>query len=162
MSQQSTQETGQKRASFAGLVIAFAVLLLITSVILVLVALSAIPDQKTLMTPAAVAGTPVFAPEVEARVAAADPSKGAELFTRYACNACHSADNSAGPNVAGLGKRAATRRPHYSAAAYLYESITSPNAFVVPDYPAGVMLQNFKQAIPETDLYNLIAWLLLQ
>jgi hypothetical protein len=33
---------------------------------------------------------------------------------------------------------------------------------VVKDYPAGVMPQNFQQAIPEDQLYDLIAWLLTQ
>jgi cytochrome c2 len=135
------------------------VLLLVGFVVLAFSVLSSIPDQKHLMTPVVVTGTPGFAPDVETHVAAADPATGQAIFTMYACAGCHKAEDSAGPALTGMGQRAATRRPGYSAAAYLYEAITEPNAYVVPGFPAGVMLQNFKAAIPESDLYRLIAWL---
>lgn len=148
-----------RRPASTPLVIGLGVLLLVTFVLLAFNVLSSIPDQKHLMTPVIVTGTPDFAPDVETKAAAADPANGHDLFTMYACAGCHKAEDSAGPALRGMGQRAAARRPGYSAAAYLYEAITEPNAYVVPGFPAGVMLQNFKAAIPEADLYRLIAWL---
>jgi cytochrome c2 len=153
--------TTQHAPRMAGVIILIGVLLVMFSAALAIAALSQIPDQNALMTPAPVSGTPAFAAEVEARVKAADPSRGEALFNTYTCSVCHAlTENKVGPSLGRIGQRAATRRPHYSAAAYLYESITAPNAFVVPDFPAGVMPQNFKALIPESDLYDLIAWLL--
>lgn len=148
-----------RRPASASLVIGLGVLLLVGFVVLAFSVLSNIPDQKHLMTPVTITGTPGFAQDVEAKVASVDPAGGKDIFTMYACAGCHQAVDGVGPALTGMGERAATRRPGYSAAAYLYESITEPNAFVVPDFPAGVMLQNFKAAIPEEDLYRLIAWL---
>jgi cytochrome c2 len=153
-------KTPQKQARLAGLVIVIAITLVVLSVVGAALALLAIPDQRTMMTPVAVVGAPEFQPEVESRVKAADPARGEALFKQYACAGCHAMNNNVGPDMKGIGERAATRRPPYSAAAYLYESITQPNAYIVPGYPAGVMVQNFKQAIPEDELYDLIAWLL--
>jgi cytochrome c2 len=112
---------------------------------------------------AVVVGTPPFdVAAIEAGVARGDPAAGEALFTKYGCVGCHGIQNGAGPYVVGLGSRAASRRPGYSAIAYLYESITNPNAFIVPSYPANVMPQNFKSLIAPDDLNNLIAWLLKQ
>jgi cytochrome c oxidase subunit 2 len=153
--------TPQHAPRLAGLVIVIGLLLVAFSAVLAVAALSHIPDQNALMTPALVSGTPDFAAQVEARVTAADPSRGQALFETYGCSACHAlTENKIGPALGGIGQRAATRRPNYSAVAYLYESITSPNAFVVEGFPAGVMPQNFKALIPESDRYALIAWLL--
>lgn len=120
-----------------------------------------VPNPQQLMTPVIVTASPQFAESIEARVAAADPSKGAAIFEKYACNACHRAEDGVGPALAGMGKRAETRRPNYSAAAYIYESIIEPNAFIVPDY-ANIMVSNYKAKIPEVELFDLIAWLLRQ
>lgn len=141
-------------------VMIFGVVTIIAALVALASIVTTIPDQKTLLTPVVVEGAPDFAAAVEAKVAAADASKGEAVYNEYGCIACHSQEYGAGPNIVGLGARAATRRPNYTAAAYLYESIVSPNAYTVPDYSAGVMLQNFKDRIPEDRLYDLIAWLL--
>ena len=123
--------------------------------------LSDVPNPQRLMTPVVVTVSPQFTDSIEARVAAADPSKGAAIFEKYACNACHRAEDGVGPALTGMGRRAALRRPNYSAAAYIYESIIEPNAFIVPDY-ANIMVSNYKAKIPEVELFDLIAWLLQQ
>ncbi len=137
----------------AGLVIAFGVAFFAV--------LGNVPNPQRLMTPVVVTAPPQFTGNIEARVAAADPGKGAAIFEKYACNACHRAEDGVGPSLRGMGARAATRRPNYSAAAYLYESIIEPNAFIVPDY-ANIMVSNYKAKIPEVELFDLIAWLLRQ
>lgn len=149
------------RSALSVPVMLIGLILVVASVAALVLVLQDLPDQKALMTPEAVEGAPAWAADVEAKVAAADPTQGSVLFQKYGCIACHGPSNT-GPGLLGLGKRAATRRPGYSAPVYLYESITEPNAFVVPDYPAGVMVQNFKASVPEEDLYTLVAWLLKQ
>jgi cytochrome c2 len=97
---------------------------------------------------------------IDAAIAHADPSHGANLFTQYGCAACHT--SGVGPSLQGLGQRADARRPGYSAAAYIFESITDPNAYVVPGYTANIMPTNYKALIPTSDLNDLIAWLTQQ
>src|SRR5258707_14411781 len=122
-----------------GLVIALAVIFIAASTITAISTLTQIPNANITPTASENANAPAFAVEVEARVTQADPSGGEDLFKRYGCATCHGMPNGAGPYVVGLGQRASTRRPGYSAAAYLYESITQPNAYIVKDYPIAVM-----------------------
>lgn len=146
---------------FASLVTGFGLVAVVLSVLVIFWALRQVPNQRALQTP--IAATPNFAAQtLEERVANADPSQGELIFQKYACTACHHATTGVGPTLKGTGERAATRRPNYSAAAYLYESITQPNAFIAEGYSAGVMVQNYKDQIGEDEIYDLIAWLLQQ
>jgi mono/diheme cytochrome c family protein len=77
------------------------------------------------------------------------------------CVACHSLDAGVtlvGPSFDGLGQSAGTRRPEYSADAYLYESITNPNAYVVEGFQGGVMPQTFKDILSPQQLADVIAF----
>jgi cytochrome c551/c552 len=141
---------------------ALAVTLILVSSVATLGVLSSIPGNVGAST-AEASAPPPFAAAVEAQVRSADPSQGEILFDQHGCLTCHATANGVGPYIVGMGARAATRRgPSYSAEAYLYESIITPNAFVVPSYAANVMPQNFKTTISEKDLYTLIAWMLKQ
>ena len=143
-----------------GLITALAAIFIVALSIGAIGVLRALPAQGTTKT---ANGTPAWAADVEARIRSADPSGGVALYRQYGCDTCHGVPNSTGPYVKGTGQRAATRRaPAYSAAAYLYESITSPNAYIAPGYPANIMPQNFKSVIPEDQLDTLAAWLLTQ
>jgi mono/diheme cytochrome c family protein len=53
------------------------------------------------------------------------------------CTTCHTlgGPGGRGPDLAGVGSRAATRKPGSSAKAYLVESLINPAAFIVPNYP---------------------------
>ena len=91
----------------------------------------------------------------------ADPANGASLIEQYECVACHRlavANNSAPPFV-DVAERAATRRPPLTAAAYIYESIVHPAAFVVAGYNT-VMPQNFRDRLSDRELGDIIAYLL--
>lgn len=116
-------------------------------------------------TPPAVTAEPAAADSYQARVAAllanADPARGATLVEKYGCVNCHRASPEAhvAPSWQGIAERAASRRPPLSAAAYIYESITTPSAYVVAGY-ADVMPKNFAQVIPDQDLGDIIAYLL--
>ncbi len=142
----------------------FTVLALVFVVFAIVGAVGVLPQLpgQSLATPTGNATPPPFAADVETRVRNASPDAGSTLFAQYGCMRCHGTASSPGPYFVGIGQRAATRRPGYSAAAYIYESITSPNAYVVPGYPAGLMPQNLKEQIPENQIYTLIAWLLTQ
>jgi cytochrome c551/c552 len=155
----------EQKLPLTGLITALAVILIAASSVAAVGVLRAIPQPQTGTASAAdqIASPPAWAAAVEFRVRSADQSPGAALFSQYSCETCHSTPNTVGPSIGGIGARAAARRvPAYSAAAYLYESITDPNAYVVPGYPAGVMPQNFKVVIPQDQLYSLVAWLLTQ
>jgi cytochrome c2 len=81
------------------------------------------------------------------------------------CSACHSlvADQVlVGPSQHGIAERAPTRKPGYSAQAYLYESITNPNAYIVEGFAPNLMPQNFKETLQPQQLADVIAFLLTQ
>jgi mono/diheme cytochrome c family protein len=52
------------------------------------------------------------------------------------CTTCHGIGRAGrGPDLAGVGARAATRKPGMSAKAYIVESLVSPGAYVVEGFP---------------------------
>jgi mono/diheme cytochrome c family protein len=52
------------------------------------------------------------------------------------CTTCHGIGQAGrGPDLAGVGGRAATRKPGTSAARYLVEALVEPAAFIVPGFP---------------------------
>jgi mono/diheme cytochrome c family protein len=107
-----------------------------------------------------IANTPAFAAAVEASVKQSPPSEGQILFGQYGCMRCHGTPSGPGPYFIGMAERAATRRPGYSATAYLYESIVEPNAFVPLPFPGGLMPLNLKDQIPPDEIDKIVAYLL--
>lgn len=93
-----------------------------------------------------------------------DPARGKQIFNGAGtCSTCHDVSNGAtiiGPSLKGVGTRAATRMPGMSAVDYLRESITKPNAFVVPNFQAGLMPQTFGQMLSTQQINDVIAYLL--
>lgn len=99
----------------------------------------------------------------------ADAERGQELFATvnesvgFACSTCHLTDSGQrliGPGLLNIRERAAERVERQSAALYLYISIIRPDAYIVADYPPGLMPQTFDTIFHEQDLYDLIAYLL--
>ncbi|PYN98133.1 MAG: hypothetical protein DMD91_15860 [Candidatus Rokuibacteriota bacterium] len=63
---------------------------------------------------------------------------GEEIFkTKGTCEICHRIGQAGtrAPDLAGVGSRAATRKPGMTSKAYLIESLIQPAAFIVPGYP---------------------------
>jgi mono/diheme cytochrome c family protein len=62
---------------------------------------------------------------------------GEKLFREKGqCTTCHGIGRAGrGPDLAGVGARAGTRRPGTKAAAYIVESLLKPGAFVVEGFP---------------------------
>jgi len=139
--------------------VAVAVIFIALSIIGATYVLSQVPPPNPTAAPARTAGGMA---DIESHVEQADLAQGEKAFSQFGCTACHGTPNGVGPYVVGLGVRAGSRRPGYNAVAYLYESIVNPDTYIVPDYSPRLMPQNFKQTIPEDQLYDLIAWLLKQ
>ncbi len=102
-----------------------------------------------------------YADAVSALLDDADPARGEPLLTEFVCVTCHVSATGVGvaPPFAGIALRAAERRPPLTAAEYIYESITNPNAYVVQDY-AAAMPQDYPQRLTDNQLGDLIAYLL--
>lgn len=101
---------------------------------------------------------------------AGDPARGKALFTgEGTCFTCHTikgvpqAVGQVGPELsanskeAGIGTRAATRKPGLTAEQYIEESIRQPNAFVVPGFQAGLMPQ---LPLSDAQVKDLVAFLI--
>jgi cytochrome c551/c552 len=100
-----------------------------------------------------------------AALAAADPSRGETVALSNGCVGCHSVDPAVtmtGPTWSHLADTATNRQPGVSPANYIHESIVNPGAYVVPNYPSGVMPAIYGETIPIEDLANLVAFLLTQ
>jgi len=93
-----------------------------------------------------------------------DPAAGKALFTSQGCVACHTfkpagSHAKIGPDLDKLAADAQTAN-RGSLGQYTSESIVSPNAYVVPKYPAGVMPQDFATKLSTKQIDDLVAFLL--
>jgi cytochrome c5 len=98
------------------------------------------------------------------QAAANDPG---QLFTAMGCPACHTlskagAAGKVGPHLDNLPQVAGTRVAGMDAAAYVEQSIVSPDSFVVSGFPAGVMPKNFGERLSPDQLKALVDFLLGQ
>ena len=116
--------------------------------------------------------TNVLATETPAPAAASsvtgDAKHGEELFNTFedkvsfACATCHQFDSEErliGPGLLNVSVRAATRVEGETAEEYIHNSIVNPSAFVVPDYPDGLMPQVYSTIFSEQDIQDIIAYL---
>ena len=79
------------------------------------------------------------------------------------CTACHGSGTRA-PNLAtdhagegAIGARCGTREPNVDCKAYLYESMTLPNKFVVRGFEP--IMQDVRRQLPEEQIWALVAYL---
>ena len=110
-------------------------------------------------TPAPEPPTPSGPP---AEPGAGNAANGRRLFASLACNSCHAipgvSEAATCPPLANIGNIAATRKPGYTAGQYLVESITNPNAFVVPNFQPNVMPKTYA-TLPQAQINDLVAYL---
>jgi mono/diheme cytochrome c family protein len=97
----------------------------------------------------------------EQPVTGGDPAAGEQVFTAQGCNSCHTygpanATGTVGPNLDNL-EADAEEADQGSLEEYTAESITNPEAYVVPDYPAGVM-PSYDQ-LSDEQIADLVAFL---
>jgi mono/diheme cytochrome c family protein len=110
-------------------------------------------------TPASTSPSPAPGPAPKG-----DPAAGKALFTAQGCVACHTfapagSHAKIGPDLDKLAADARTAN-RGSLEQYTAESITDPNAYIVPHYPAGVMTQNFGTTLSTKQIDDLVAFLL--
>ena len=101
--------------------------------------------------------------DVAALLEAANPANGEQLTVANGCIACHSLQEGVvmvGPSWHNVGATAATRVAGQSAAAYLYESIVSPNAHVVEGFQPNLMPPTYRDTLTAPQLADIIAYLL--
>jgi mono/diheme cytochrome c family protein len=92
-----------------------------------------------------------------------DAEAGEQTALSSGCTACHSLLPDVvqvGPSWYGAGDHAVTRVPGQSPALYLYTSITDPEAFIVPDFPPGLMPNIYNQLLTDEQIANIVAYLL--
>lgn len=88
---------------------------------------------------------------------------GEKIFKeKGACSTCHliGRPGGRGPDLAGVGARAASRKPGTAAKAYLLESLIQPGAFVVEGFP-NIMPEVTKPPISlnRSELWAMVAFL---
>ena len=109
----------------------------------------------------------------DAAPAAAGPSaeKGKAIFTSVVigsgtngCGNCHyvkaSQGDLAGPNLSGIGERAATRVPGKTAEEYIRESIVNPTAYEVEGWSSAAMPANYGAELTEEEIDSLVMYLM--
>jgi mono/diheme cytochrome c family protein len=88
---------------------------------------------------------------------------GKSVFASNGCGACHTLkDAGSGGNVGPILDHlpADAQKAGKDEAAYIKESIVSPNAYIVPGFPANTMPGNFAHVLNATQLNALVAYLL--
>ncbi len=81
------------------------------------------------------------------------------------CITCHSLEKDVvlvGPSHYGVATRAANAVDGMSAEEYIRESIMDPDAHIVDGFTAGIMYQNYAQDLPESQINDLVAFLMTQ
>ena len=61
-----------------------------------------------------------------------------------------------------IGNIAVSRVDGESPALYLYTSVVNPSAFVVPNYPDGIMRKTFGQSLTIQDQADIISFILIK
>ncbi len=121
-----------------------------------------IPGIKDLTPEQLTAGLP---DDIAKALASANPDNAIKLAQANGCVGCHSLDPNVklpGPTWINVGDTAVSRKPGMSPAAYFYESITAPSAYIVEGFNDGLMPKTFKQTLSPEQLADIIAFLLKQ
>lgn len=116
------------------------------------------------------AAAPVGNDTVSVMVSLANPANGETLFNTsydtnvgpFACFTCHNVDSEEkkiGPGQLHIGERAATRIEGLSAAQYIYNSITDPNAYLVEGFVENLMPSNYSELLTEQEIYDIVAYM---
>lgn len=140
---------------------------------------TSVPATATSIPPtAAPTEAPTNAPPTAAPAAAAgdisysgtgDPKKGDELFhtmrneVGFACSTCHNTDKPdrlIGPGLLNVAQWAKDNIKDQTPQDYIHTSIIHPSAYVVPDYPDGLMPQVYEQIFTPDQIEDLVAYVM--
>ncbi len=150
-----------KKSSAARWPVYVALFLLVAFAVIFVVEFIGASENPVRSEPAANLSADTYLDIVTPLLVDADAQNGETLLTTYECVACHraGAENGIAPAFVGIAERAATRRPPLTAAAYIYESILHPTAYIVEDF-SGAMPQNYPERLSDRELGDIIAYLL--
>lgn len=138
-------------------VLALALLMIVLAAFLAAIVQSG--HKAVSATPEAVSADS-YAARVAGLLALGHPQDAEAVVTRYGCVACHrDGANTVAPSWVGVAERAVSRRPPMPAAAYIYESIVNPSAYVVKGY-TDLMPKDFAQRLSDQELADVISYLL--
>ena len=87
---------------------------------------------------------------------------GRQVFRTH-CAACHAVEGDrvvVGPSLDGLATRAESRVEDLDAEAYIYQSIITPNAYIVEGFSSSAMPQNFAVDLTSEEVNQLVSYLL--
>jgi mono/diheme cytochrome c family protein len=103
------------------------------------------------------------APATTAATAAGNPAQGKSVFASNGCSACHTfkpagASATVGPDL-DTAPALDAKKDNMPLPAFIRESILSPNTYISPGYPKGVMPQTFGSTLTKTQLADLVAFL---
>ena len=93
-----------------------------------------------------------------------DNQGGGNLIVTKGCAACHSVSGITGamgvlgPNLDGIGNRAATRQSGQTAEEYIRASIETPTAFVVEDFDP--IMPELRSTLTDSEFEQIVAFLL--
>ena len=115
-------------------------------------------------TPAPASGLPVTGDftKIVADLPKGNADNGKKLFTSLACSGCHSQQKDqriVGPSFYGLWARAATIKPGYGSAEFIYESIVNPNVYVEQGFQPNLMPPTFAKQLSPQDMADILAWI---
>lgn len=142
-----------------------------------------LPTQPPTATPVPPTATPTLEPPTSTplpptdtpaasqamAIGKGDAANGKVLFetlraeVNFACATCHYVDREdrlIGPGLKGISQRTTQREPDLSPPEYIYESIIHPGAYVVPDYPDGLMPQIYAELFSDQELFDLVAYVM--
>jgi mono/diheme cytochrome c family protein len=93
---------------------------------------------------------------------ASSSAAGLSVFNSYGCSGCHTltaakATGAVGPNLDNLVAYA--KQAKQPLESFVHESIVSPDAYIQPGYPKGVMPPNFAQRLNPGQLAAVVTFL---
>lgn len=117
----------------------------------------------TTTTAAATPTTTAKAAATTAAAAAAPTAAGKAIFTSAGCAACHTfkaagASGKIGPDL-DTAPQVDAKKDNMALAAFVRESIVSPNAFIAPGFPKGIMPQTFATTLSKAKIDTLVSFI---
>jgi len=122
-----------------------------------------VPPKLAELPPEAVlAGVPADLAEA---IANGNIDNGPTIAAARGCIGCHQMDpanQAVAPTWYNMGDTAVIRIAGVSPGEYLHQSIVAPNSYIVPNFLANVMPQNYSEQLSTQELGDVIAYLLAQ
>ena len=91
-----------------------------------------------------------------------DPARGSKLYVSSGCSSCHSLEKGkrlVGPSFYDVFDDAKTEVKGMGPKEYIYQSVVSPNAFVVNTFQPNIMPQTFANQLSPQQISDIIAWM---